>query len=149
MSHLPFTSDPSIPRYTAIVTVITEDMDDAARVLAERLSYDEDYGFPYELGYDDLQPEESTRGIIIDASVIKDKLDSFMKLHSIDGSDPADKRIIDAYNRIKLMNRGDLNALISSTDDKEIWELFNDLCDMIADFVIGAVIDTNNADNAD
>lgn len=149
MAHFPFTSDPSIPRYTAIVTVITEDMDDAARVLAERLSYDEDYGFPYELGYDDLQPEKSTRGIIIDASVIKDKLDSFMKLHSIDGSDPADKRIIDAYNRIKLMNRGDLNALISSTDDKEVWELFNDLCDMIVDSVIGAVIDTNNADNAD
>lgn len=149
MAHFPFTSDPSIPRYTAIVTVITEDMDDAARVLTERLSYDEDYGFPYELGYDDLQPEESTRGIIIDASVIKDKLDSFMKLHSIDGSDPADKRIIDAYNRIKLMNRGDLNALISSTDDKRVWELFNEMCDRIVDCAIEAATNTDNADSAD
>ena len=42
MGHLPFTSDPSIPRYTAIVTVATEDMDDAEKVLAERLCYDED-----------------------------------------------------------------------------------------------------------
>lgn len=146
MAHFPFTSDPSIPRYTAIVTVITEDMDDAARVLAERLSYDEDYGFPYELGYDDLQPEESTRGIIIDASVIKDKLDSFMKLHSIDGSDPADKPMVDAYNRIKSMNKGDLNALISSTDDKEVWELFNELCDNVLDYVVSTVINTDNAD---
>lgn len=146
MAHFPFTSDPSIPRYTAIVTVITEDMDDAARVLAERLSYDEDYGFPYELGYDDLQPEESTRGIIIDASVIKDKLDSFMKLHSIDGSDPFDKLMVDAYNRIKSMNKGDLNALISSTDDKEVWELFNELCDKVLDYIVSAVINTDNAD---
>lgn len=38
MDHFPFTSDPSIPRHTAIVTVATEDMDDAAQVLAERLS---------------------------------------------------------------------------------------------------------------
>lgn len=146
MGHLPFTSNPSIPRYTAIVTVATEDMDDAEKVLAERLCYDEDYGFPYEVGFDDLQPEESTRGIIIDASVIKDKLDSFMKLHSIDGSDPADKRIIDAYKRIKLMNRGDLNALISSTDDKEVWELFNELCDKVLDYVVSAVINTDNTD---
>lgn len=146
MAHFPFTSDPSIPRYTAIVTVITEDMDDAARVLAERLSYDEDYGFTYELGYDDLQPEESTRGIIIDASVIKDKLDSFMKLHSIDGSDPFDKPMVDAYNRIKSMNKGDLNALISSTDDKEVWELFNELCDKVLDYIVSAVINTDNAD---
>lgn len=146
MAHFPFTSDPSIPRYTAIVTVITEDMDDAARVLAERLSYDEDYGFPYELGYDDPQPEESTRGIIIDASVIKDKLDSFMKLHSIDGSDPFDKPMVDAYNRIKSMNKGDLNALISSTDDKEVWELFNELCDKVLDYVVSTVINTDNAD---
>lgn len=146
MAHFPFTSDPSIPRYTAIVTVITEDMDDAAQVLAERLSYDEDYGFPYELGYDDLQPEESTRGIIIDASVIRDKLDSFMELHPIDGSDPIDKPMINAYNRIKSMNKSDLNALISSTDDKQVWETFNELCEQILDSVVDAVIDADNAD---
>ena len=146
MGHLPFTSDPSIPRYTAIVTVATEDMDDAEKVLAERLCYDEDYGFPYEVGFDDLQPEKSTRGIIIDASVIRDKLDEFMKMHSIDGNDPFDKPMVDAYNRIKSMNKGDLNALISSTDDKEVWELFNKLCDKVLDCVIGAVINTDNAD---
>lgn len=141
MAHFPFTSDPSIPRYTAIVTVITEDMDDAARVLAERLSYDEDYGFPYELGYDDPQPEEDTRGIIIDASVIRDKLDSFMRLHPMNDSDPIDKPMINAYNRIKSMNKSDLNALISSTDDKEVWELFDEMCDKVIDSVMGAVID--------
>lgn len=143
MSHLPFASDPSIPRYTAIVTVATEDMDDAEKVLAERLSYDENYGFPYELGYDDLQPEKSTRGIIIDASVIRDKLDSFMEMHSIDGNDPFDKPMVDAYNHIKSMNKGDLNALISSTDDKYVWELFNDLCDQVIDSVIDTVMKTN------
>lgn len=149
MAHFPFTSDPSIPRYTAIVTVVTEDMDDAARVLAERLSYDEDYGFPYELGYDDPQPEESTRGIIIDASVVREKLDSFMEMHSIDGNDPFDKPMVDAYNRIKSMNKGDLNALISSTDDKRVWELFNEMCDRIIDCVIEATTNTDNADSAD
>ena len=137
MGHLPFTSDPS---------VATKDMDDAAQVLAERLSYDEDYGFPYELGFDDLQPEKSTRGIIIDASVIRDKLDSFMEMHHIDGNDPFDKPMADAYNRIKSMNKGDLNALISSTDDKEVWELFNELCDKVLDYVVSAVIKTDNAD---
>ena len=44
--------------------------------------------------------------------------------------------MVDAYNRIKSMNKGDLNALISSTDDKEVWELFNDLCDRVLDWVI-------------
>lgn len=146
MDHLPFTSDPSIPRYTAIVTVATEDMDDAAQVLAERLCYDEDYGFPYEVGFDDLQPEKSTRGIIIDASVIRDKLDEFMKMHHIDDSDPFDKPMVNAYNRIKSMNKGDLNALISSTDDKGVWEIFNELCDEVLDYVVSAVINTDNTD---
>lgn len=146
MSHLPFASNPSIPRYNAIVTVATEDMDDAEKVLAERLCYDEDYGFPYEVGFDDLQPEKSTRGIIIDASVIRDKLDEFMRMHHIDGSDPFDKPMVDAYNRIKSMNKGDLNALISSTDDKEVWELFNELCDNVLDYVVSTVINTDNAD---
>lgn len=142
-------NDKTMPRYTAIVTIATGTLDKAEQVLGERIHYDEDYGFPYEVDYSELQPEESTRGIIIDASVIKDKLDSFMKMHHIDGGDPFDKPMVDAYNRVKSMNNGDLNALISSTDDKEIWELFNDLCDMIVDSVIDAVIDTNNADNAD
>lgn len=146
MDHLPFTSDPSIPRYTAIVTVATKDMDDAAQVLAERLCYDEDYGFPYEVGFDDLQPEKSTRGIIIDASVIRDKLDEFMKMHHIDDSDPFDKPMVNAYNRIKSMNKGDLNALISSTDDKGVWEIFNELCDEVLDYVVSAVINTDNTD---
>lgn len=146
MGHIPFTSDLSIPRYTAVVTVATEDMDHAAQVLAERLCYDEDYGFPYEVGFDDLQPEKSTRGIIIDASVIRDKLDEFMRMHHIDGSDPFDKPMVDAYNRIKSMNKGDLNALISSTDDKEVWELFNELCDNVLDYVVSTVINTDKTD---
>lgn len=39
--------------YVASVTIKAETLEDAERVLAERLGYDEDYGFPYTLGYDD------------------------------------------------------------------------------------------------
>jgi hypothetical protein len=136
-------NDKTMPCYTAIVTIAADTLDNAEQVLNERIYYDEDYGFPYEVTYSELQPEKSTRGIIIDASVIRDKLDSFMKMHSIDGNDPFDKPMVDAYNRIKSMNKGDLNALISSIDDKYVWELFNDLCDQVIDSVIDTVMKTN------
>lgn len=42
--------------YVASVTIEAETLEDAERVLAERLGYDEDYGFPYTLKYDDPQP---------------------------------------------------------------------------------------------
>ena len=128
-------------RYTAIVTVDTENIDNAERVLNERIHYDEDYGFPYEIDYDELQPEESTRGIIIDASVIRDQFDSLMEY--LDDNDPDDKRILDAYDHIKAMNDSDLNALISSSDNKYTWELFNDMRDQIFDSVIDAALDGN------
>lgn len=137
MAHFPFTSDPSIPRYTAIVTVVTEDMDDAAQVLAERLSYDEDYGFPYKLGYDDLQPEESTRGIIIDAPFIRDKLELIMGV--IDKSNPDNQRIIDARDKMRSMSDGNLNNLISSINDDHTWELFQEVCNRILNSVIDKV----------
>lgn len=143
-------NDKEMHRYNTIVTVTTDDIDNAERVLSERLTYDEDYGFWYQIDYDayDLQPEEDTRGIIIDASVIREKFKTL--INTLSDSDPDNDHIFDAYERIKGVNdSGKLNALISSTDDKEVWELFNDLCDMIVDSVIGAVIDTNNADNAD
>lgn len=136
-------NDKTMPCYTAIVTIAADTLDNAEQVLNERIYYDEDYGFPYEVTYSELQPEKSTRGIIIDASVIRDKLDSFMEMHSIDGNDPFDKPMVDAYNRIKSMNKGDLNTLISSIDDKYVWELFNDLCDQVIDSVIGTVMKTN------
>lgn len=136
-------NDKTMPCYTAIVTIAADTLDNAEQVLNERIYYDEDYGFPYEVTYSELQPEKSTRGIIIDASVIRDKLDSFMEMHSIDDNDPFDKPMVDAYNRIKSMNKGDLNTLISSIDDKYVWELFNDLCDQVIDSVIDTVMKTN------
>lgn len=136
-------NDKAMPCYTAIVTIAADTLDNAEQVLNERIYYDEDYGFPYEVTYSELQPEKSTRGIIIDASVIRNKLDSFMEMHSIDSNDPFDKPMVDAYNRIKSMNKGDLNALISSIDDKYVWELFNDLCDQVIDSVIDTVMKTN------
>ena len=42
-------------RYVASVTIEAETLEDAERVLAERLGYDEDYGFLYTLKYDDPQ----------------------------------------------------------------------------------------------
>ena len=41
--------------YVASVTIEAETLEGAERVLAERLGYDEDYGFPYTLKYDDPQ----------------------------------------------------------------------------------------------
>lgn len=128
-------------RYTAIVAIETEDIDNAEQVLNERIYYDEDYGFPYKVDYSELQPEESTRGIIIDASVIRERLDS--RMEGVRDNNPNDKRIIDSYDRITSMNDSDLNALISSTDDERTWELFDELCDLILDFVVDETVKTD------
>lgn len=128
-------------RYTTIVTIETEDIDNAEKVLNERIHYDEDYGFPYKIDYNELQPETTAPGIVIDASVIRDQLDSLMPI--LDDDDPEDKRILDANDRIKSMSDSDLNTLISSTDDKYTWELFNDMRDHILNSVIGAVLETD------
>lgn len=141
MTRPPLINDKTMPRYTAIVTIATDNIDNAEQVLNERIHYDEDYGFPYEINYDELQPEESTRGIIIDASVIRDQFDSLMEY--LDDNDPDDKRILDAYDRIKTMNDSDLNDLISSSDNKYTWELFNDMRDQIFDSVIDAALDAD------
>lgn len=127
--------------YTAIVTIETEDIDNAEKVLNERIHYDEDYGFPYKIDYNELQPETTAPGIVIDTSVIRDQLDSLMPI--LDDDDPEDKRILDANDRIKSMSDSDLNTLISSTDDKYTWELFNDMRDHILNSVIGAVLETD------
>lgn len=130
-------NDKPMHRYNTMITVITDDSDNAERVLAERLNYSEDYGFWYEIDYDayDLQPEEDTRGIIIDASVIREKFKTLV--NTLSDSDPGNDRIFDAYERIKNRNdSGKLNALISSTDDKRVWELFNEMCDRILDWII-------------
>ncbi len=130
-------NDKEMHRYNNIVTVITDNIDHAEQVLSERLSYDEDYGFWYQIDYDayDLQPEEDTRGIIIDASVIREKFKTL--INTLSDSDPDNDRIFDAYERIKNRNdSGKLNALISSTDDKRVWELFNEMCDRILDWII-------------
>lgn len=128
-------------RYTAIVTIATDSIDNAERVLNERIHYNEDYGFPYEINYDELQPEKSTRGIIIDASVIRYKFDSLM--YMLDENDPDDKRVLDAADRIKSMSDSDLNALISSTDNRRTWQLFDELHDHIFDSVIDAALDAD------
>jgi hypothetical protein len=130
-------NDKEMHRYNVPVTIITDDIDNAERVLAERLNYSEDYGFWYEIDYDayDLQPEEDTRGIIIDASVIREKFKTLV--NTLSDSDPDNDRIFNAYERIKNRNAsGKLNALISSTDDKRVWELFNEMCDRILDWII-------------
>lgn len=41
--------------YIASVTIEAETLENAEQVLAERLGYDEDYGFFYTLKYDDPQ----------------------------------------------------------------------------------------------
>lgn len=128
-------------RYTAIVTIATEDIDNAEQVLNERIYYDEDYGFPYQVNYSELQPEESTRGIVIDASVIRERLDS--RMEGIRDDNPNDKRIINTEDRIASMNDGDLNALISSIDNERVWELFDEMCDLILGFVVDETIKTD------
>lgn len=128
-------------RYTAIVTIETEDIDNAEKVLNERIHYDEDYGFPYKIDYNELQPETTALGIVIDASVIRDQLDSLMPI--LDDDDPEDKRILDANDRIKSMSDSNLNTIISSTDDKYTWELFDDMRDHILNSVIDAVLGTD------
>ena len=143
-------NDKEMHRYNVPVTVITDNIDHAEQVLSERLSYDEDYGFWYQIDYDayDLQPEEDTRGIIIDASVIREKFKTL--INTLSDSDPDNDHIFDAYERIKGVNdSGKLNALISSTDDKRVWKLFNEMCDRIVDCVIEAATNTDNADSAD
>ena len=42
--------------YVASVTIEAETLENAEQVLAERICYDEDYGFLYTITYDDPQP---------------------------------------------------------------------------------------------
>lgn len=137
MTRPPLINDKTMSRYTAIVTIATNNIDNAEKVLNERIHYDENYGFPYEINYDELQPEKYTRGIIIDASVIRDKLDSLM--YMLDEDNPDDQRILDAHDRIKSIDDGNLNALISSINDERAWELFNEVCDRVLDWIIDDV----------
>lgn len=123
--------------YTAIVTVTTDSIDHAEEVFRERIGYDEDLGFDYTIGCDDPQPEKYTRGIIIDASVIREKLGYLIDM--LDDDEPDDKRILDAHERIKSMDDGNLNALISSINDERAWELFNEVCDRVLDWIIDDV----------
>lgn len=129
--------------YTAIVTVTTDSIDHAEEVFRERIGYDEDLGFDYTIGCDDPQPEKFTRGIIIDASVIREKLGYLVDV--LDNDEPNDTRILNAYERIKSMDDGHLNALISSINDERAWELFNEVCDRVLDWIIDDV----NSDTSD
>lgn len=129
--------------YTAIVTVTTDSIDHAEEIFRERIGYDEDLGFDYTIGCDDPQPEKYTRGIIIDASVIREKLEYLMGV--LDNDEPDDKRILNAHERIKSMDDGHLNALISSINDERAWELFNEVCDRVLD----CIIDDVNSDTSD
>lgn len=52
--------------YVASVTVEAETLENAEQVLAERLGYDEDYGFPYTLTYNGPQPMSKTSSDVID-----------------------------------------------------------------------------------
>ncbi len=81
MSHLPFSQIPPF-RVTAIVTVATMKIWTMLKGTSRALVLRRGLQFPYEVGFDDCS-EKSTRGII-DASVIRDKLDAFMGMHSID-----------------------------------------------------------------
>lgn len=140
-------NDKPLTRYTAIVTVDTDSIDNADQVLRERINYDEDYGFSYKILFDELQPEKFTRGIIIDASEIRNRLEDYMANAGIDEDDPNDKLVIDAHNKVESMDDGRLNALISSIDDDHIWELFNELADSVLHRVIDEIIDGNIPDN--
>jgi hypothetical protein len=40
-------------KYRFLVTVVAETHDQAVEVMAERILYDEDYGFPYEVDWED------------------------------------------------------------------------------------------------
>lgn len=129
--------------YTAIVTVTTDSIDHAEEIFRERIGYDGALGFDYTIGCDDPQPEKYTRGIIIDASVIREKLEYLMGV--LDNDEPDDKRILNAHERIKSMDDGHLNALISSINDERAWELFNEVCDRVLD----CIIDDVNSDTSD
>ena len=53
-------------RYIASITIEAETLENAEQVLAERLGYDEDYGFLYTLKYNDPQLMSETSSDVID-----------------------------------------------------------------------------------
>lgn len=141
-------------RYFAFVTVEAETLENAEQVLAERLGYDENYGFPYTLEYKGPQPvsenpDENTHtvetpkmsepnGIVIDASVIRDVL--AWTMDGLDEHDDQDNRLVRAHKHIASMSDDDLNHLISSTDNRFVWELYHDMCIGILEDVIDATV---------
>lgn len=143
--------------YFAFVTVEAETLENAGQVLAERLGYDENYGFPYTLDYKYPQPMSENpdeniytvekpkvsepNGISIDASNIRERLEYLIKEYKEDEGYEKDEDdyTINLYNAIKAMDDGQLNALILATRDLRTWELFNELSNRILDEVIESV----------
>lgn len=124
--------------YVASVTIEAETLENAEQVLAERLGYDEDYGFDYRLSYGEVQDAETVPGIVIDASIIRDILE--WKMETVDEYDERDKRLIRTHIYVSSMSDDDLNNLIASTDDRSVWELFHEMCDRILDHVVDATV---------
>lgn len=123
--------------YKATVIVTTDSIDHAKEVFRERIGYDEDLGFDYTISCDDSRIEKYTPGITIDAPLIRDKLELIMGV--IDKSNPKNQRLIDARDKMRSMDDGDLNNLITSMDDDRTFRLFQEVCDRILDSVIDKV----------
>lgn len=126
-------------RYTTRVTIMTDTLDHAEQVAAERLGYDEDYDFDYRLDYERVREDvEPVRGIVIDASVIRDVL--AWTMDGLDEHDDRDNRLVRAHKHIASMSDADLNDLIASNDNRFVWELYHDMCVGIIEDVIDATV---------
>lgn len=127
--------------YATVVTITTNDIANAEQVLTESLHHNKSYGFPYTIEFDKPQPKELIGGISIDTSNIRERLEYLIEEYKEDEEYEEDEEddTINLYNAIKVMDDGQLNALILATRDPRTWELFNDLCDRILDEVIESV----------
>ena len=127
-------------RYTTSVTIVTDTLGHANQVAAEQIYYDEDYGFEYQISCGEVHDEnvKPAQGIVIDASVIRDILEWTMD--GLDEHDDRDNRLVRAHKHIASMSDDDLNDLISSTDNRFVWELYHDMCVGILEDVIDVTV---------
>ncbi len=135
------TNGEAMRHYATVVTITTNDIANAEQVLTESLHHDKSYGFPYTIEFDKPQPKELIGGISIDASNIRERLEYLIKEYKEDEEYEEDEEdyTINLYNAIKVMDDGQLNALILATRDLRTWEIFNELSNRILDEVIESV----------
>lgn len=101
----------AVTDHTFTVTISGCTPEQAARVIAERISHDEDYGFEYSIGYEEKAPVTPNYAITLDAASVKAEVQD-----RFDHSGDPD------------LTQGDVDTVLAASDER-ISQLINNFVD--------------------